>query len=240
MTALFVGANSDIAKATIAILQPNPDLVLLTRDTTRLPAEIQQQHECYNCNPCDLTEIMSCFESIIKNHQIHSVVNFCGNIMLKPAAMLTHSDWQQTIEINLNTAFNVAHATTKLIKKDCSLIFFSTAAVHLGLPNHEAIAAAKAGIEGLSKSIAASYAKQSIRSNVIAPGLIESNLSTPITKSERGKALSLSLHGLKRLGQPSDIASMVKWLLDPENNWITGEVIRIDGGLSTTKCYSNH
>lgn len=107
------------------------------------------------------------------------------------------------------------------------------------MPNHEAIAAAKAGVEGLSKSIAASYAGQNIRSNVIAPGLVQSNLSTPITNSKRGKALSLSLHGLNRLGEPKDIASMVKWLLDPDNNWMTGEVIRVDGGLSTTKCYPN-
>jgi len=237
---IFVGANSDIAKATLTLLVPNKNIVLLTRDANKLPNDIQSQYECYNCNPCQQEDLNQCFESILSQHSIQSVVNFCGNIILKPAATLTVSDWQQTIDINLTTAFNVAHVTTKLVKKDCSLIFFSTAATQIGLPNHEAIAAAKAGIEGLSKSIAASYAKQNIRSNVIAPGLIQSNLSTPITTSERGKALSLSLHGLNRLGEPKDIASMVKWLLNPENNWMTGEVIRIDGGLSTTKCYPNH
>jgi len=237
---VFVGANSDIAKATIALLDSNQTLVLLTRDTAQLPADIQSQHECYNCNPCQHEEVNTCFESISAKHNIDAVINFCGNIMLKSAAILTASDWQHTIEINLTTAFNVAHATTRLVKKDCSLIFFSTAAAHLGLPNHEAIAAAKAGVEGLSKSIAASYAKQNIRSNVIAPGLIQSNLSAPIIKSEQGKALSLSLHGLNRLGEPDDIARMVVWLLNPENNWMTGEVFRIDGGLSTTKCYPNH
>ncbi len=237
---IFVGANSDIAKATLTLLEPNKNIVLLTRDANKLPHDIQSQYECHSCNPCQQEELSQCFESVLAQHRILSVVNFCGNIMLKPAGTLTVSDWQQTIEINLTTAFNVAHVTTKCVKKDCSLIFFSTAAAHIGLPNHEAIAAAKAGIEGLSKSIAASYAKQNIRSNVIAPGLIQSNLSTPITTSERGKALSLSLHGLSRLGEPKDIASMVKWLLNQDNNWMTGEVIRIDGGLSTTKCYPNH
>lgn len=234
---IFVGANSDIAKATIRLMSGDQHLVLLTRDITKLPADFQEQYDCYNCNPCDHDEVNACFESISAKHDITGVANFCGNIMLKPAAMLTLSDWQKTIDINLTTAFNVAHATTKFIKKDCSLIFFSTAATQLGLPNHEAIAAAKAGVEGLSKSIAASYAKQNIRSNVIAPGLIQSNLSAPIIKSEHGKALSLSLHALDRLGEPSDIARMVIWLLNLENNWVTGHVFRIDGGLSTTKCY---
>ncbi len=237
---IFVGANSDIAKATLALLGATKNVILLTRDANKLPHDIQSQYECHSCNPCQQEDLTKCFESILAQHSIQSVVNFCGNIMLKPAATLTLADWQQTIDINLTTAFNVAHVTTKNVTKDCSLIFFSTAAAHIGLPNHEAIAAAKAGIEGLSKSIAASYAKQNIRSNVIAPGLIQSNLSTPITTSERGKALSLSLHGLNRLGEPKDIASMVKWLLDSDNNWITGEVIRIDGGLSATKCYPNH
>jgi len=236
---IFVGANSDIAKNTIKLLDANENLILLTRDTTKLPTELQNQYECFNCNPCLLEDVYNTFKSITANHSIDAVVNFCGNITLKSAAMLTTADWQQTMDINLTTAFNVAHATTKLIRKDCALIFFSTAAVHIGLPNHEAIAAAKAGVEGLSKAIAASYSQHNIRSNVIAPGLIESKLSAPILKSERGKALSMSLHALNRLGKTEDIASMVKWLINPDNNWITGEVFRIDGGLSTTKCYPN-
>lgn len=237
-TVIFVGANSDIAKATIALLESSTSPVLLTRDIERLPADIAEGYECHNCNPCQHSDVNQRFESIAAQHEVDAVVNFCGSIMLKPAALLTVDEWQKTIDINLTTAFNVAHATTKFIKKDCGLVFFSTAAAHLGLPNHEAIAAAKAGVEGLSASIAASYARQNIRSNVIAPGLIESNLTKPVTNSERGKALSLSLHALERLGQPDDIARLVVWLLNPQNNWITGEIFRVDGGLSTTKCYA--
>ena len=117
------------------------------------------------------------------------------------------------------------------------MVFISTAAASLGLPNHEAIAAAKAGVEGLSRSYAASYAQQNIRSNVIAPGLIESKLAKAIVGSERGKKLSLSLHGLNRLGQPKDVAQLIHWLLQPDNQWMTGETLRIDGGLSTVKSY---
>lgn len=232
---IFVGAGSDIAQATLPLIAKDVPVFLLTRDVEQLPEKIKSAYECMQCDPVDLQSVYTCFEKIIKDHKVDAVVNFCGSILLKPAALLTEADWHKTISINLTTAFNVANATTKLIKKDCALIFFSTAAASIGLPNHEAIAAAKAGVEGLSRSIAASYAKQNIRSNVIAPGLIETKLSQAIVKSERGRSYSLSMHGLPRLGQPDDVASILNWLLSPKNNWITGEVIRIDGGLSTLK-----
>jgi 3-oxoacyl-[acyl-carrier protein] reductase len=71
----------------------------------------------------------------------------------------------------------------------------------------------------------------------IAPGLVKTKLSRSIVSNERGRALSESLHPLGRLGDPGDVASMVCYLLDPKHSWITGEVIRIDGGLSTLKAY---
>ena len=90
-------------------------------------------------------------------------------------------------------------------------------------------------MEGLSRSLAASYAHLNIRSNVIAPGLVESKLAEPILRTEQGRKHSCNMHALKRLGQPQSIAKAIHWLLDSDNDWVTGEVIRIDGGLSTLK-----
>ena len=236
MTAsIFIGANSDIAQATLKKITEKT-VFLLTREPSKI-TPMGDNHTIIQCDPCDLDQVNQCFSSITQEHSIQSVVNFCGSILLKPAGMLNAKEWNNTIAINLNTAFNVAHATAKWIKKNCSVVFISTAAASLGLPNHEAIAAAKAGVEGLSRSFAASYAAQGIRSNVVAPGLIETKLSQSIVGSERGKNLSLSLHGLDRLGQPDDVAQLVEWLIQPSNNWVTGEVIRVDGGLSTVKSY---
>ena len=234
-TSIFVGGNSDIAQATLSLIS-DKSVVLLTRDPSQL-SPISPHHSVMACDPCDSQQVNQCFEAIAQQHTVDSVVNFCGSILLKPAAMLTDSEWHNTININLNTSFYVARATAKYIKKDCSMVFISTAAASLGLPNHEAIAAAKAGVEGLSRSYAASYAQQNIRSNVVAPGLIESKLAKAIVGSERGKKLSLSLHGLNRLGQPKDVAQLIHWLLQPDNQWMTGETLRIDGGLSTVKSY---
>lgn len=235
-TIILFGASSDIASAAIPTLSQNNKLILISRDKSSLE-EYKENHQVLQCDPTNFKDTEETMNSICKENKISGVVNFCGSIILKSAALLTEEEWDTTININLKTAFNIAHATTKYIKQDCSIIFFSTAAAHIGLQNHEAISAAKAGVEGLSSALAATYAAHNIRSNVICPGLVATKLSQHITKSEKGKALSESLHSLGRLGKPKDIASLLCWMLNPENSWITGESIRVDGGLSTTKTY---
>ncbi len=102
----------------------------------------------------------------------------------------------------------------------------------VGLANHEAIAAAKAGVIGLALSAAATYASNHLRVNVVAPGLTETPLTSAITSNEKSRQLSEQMHALGRLGQPQDIARAIVFLLDPQNNWITGQVLAVDGGLS--------
>lgn len=116
-----------------------------------------------------------------------------------------------------------------------SVVLMSSAAARIGLASHEAIAAAKAGVIGLAKSAAASYATQGIRFNVVAPGLVKTNLTRKIWESQRAAATSQAMHALGRLGEPDDIAALIAWLLDPDNTWVTGEVFSIDGGLSTVR-----
>ena len=233
---VLVGACSDVAQTAAKALDQH-DFVLVSRDVTRLPEELTEKYPSHSCDPCDYDAVAELFSTLSSQYEISAVVHFCGNTLLKSAAMISAKEWQSTIDINLNSAFNVAHAVTKYIAKNCSLVFFSTAAAHVGLPNHEAIAAAKAGVEGLSRSIAASYAKMNIRSNVIAPGLVQTKLTSAITKHERGRNLSLAMHALHRFGESEDIVAMIELLINPKYTWITGEVLRIDGGLSTVKQY---
>jgi NAD(P)-dependent dehydrogenase (short-subunit alcohol dehydrogenase family) len=125
-----------------------------------------------------------------------------------------------------------------------SIVLCASAAARLGLTSHEAIAAAKGGVIGLTLSAAATYARRNIRVNCVAPGLIESDLSksettTPviprITANEEALRASLALHGLGRVGTPDQVASAIEWLLNPENDWVTGQVIGVDGGLASVR-----
>ena len=132
----------------------------------------------------------------------------------------------------------VARAAADLMKKGGSLLFFSSAAANIGLSNHEAIAAAKGGLEGLVRSAAATYAKNNIRVNALALGLVESNLSNHIVSNPAALEISKKMHSIGRIGSPENIAKFATPLILDSSSWITGSIINIDGGLSTTKLVS--
>ena len=150
--------------------------------------------------------------------------------------MTRESDWHETIATNLSSAFATVRAAAKTMRKGGgSVVLMSSAAGRIGLASHEAIAAAKAGIIGLAQSAAASYATRNLRFNVVAPGLVTTNLTKKIWESERAAATSRAMHSLGRLGEPHEVASLITWLLDPTNSWMTGEVISMDGGLANVR-----
>ena len=114
----------------------------------------------------------------------------------------------------------------------------STAATRIGLANHEAISAAKAGIEGLALAASASYACKGIRVNCVAPGMTRTPLTAKLLENEMMAKASAGMHALGQIGEPNDIASAIEWFLDPEQSWVTGQVIGVDGGLSRIRSRS--
>lgn len=160
-------------------------------------------------------------------------VNLAGSILLKPAHSTSEEEWKTTLEQNLFTSFYLLKsAATRMRKGGGSIVLMSSVAARLGLSNHEAIAAAKAGVEGLTVSAAATYAPYKIRVNAVAPGLVKTPLSEKITSQEAALKASLAMHPLNRLGEPSDVASAICWFLDPAQGWVTGQVLGVDGGMS--------
>ena len=159
-----------------------------------------------------------------------------GSILLKPAHLTTEDDWAETMTQNLGTAFAAVRAASRVMRAaGGSVVLMSSAAARVGLPNHEAISAAKAGVIGLALSAAASYAGARLRFNVVAPGLVRTPLSARLTANEASLKASTAMHPLGRIGEPDEVASLVEWLLDPRNGWITGQVIGADGGLATVR-----
>ena len=131
---------------------------------------------------------------------------------------------------NLGSAFSVVRASVKAMKAGGSVVLCSSAVASHGLPNHEAIAAAKGAIAALTLSAAATYAPQNVRVNCVSPGLTRTPMTARITGNEAALKASTEMHALKRIGEPGDVARAIAFLLDPANSFITGQNLVVDGG----------
>jgi len=168
--------------------------------------------------------------------RIDGIANFVGSILLKPAHLTSLEEYKEQIELNLDTAFHTVKAAARpLMKHGGSIVLMTSAVARTGLKNHEAIAAAKGGVAGLMRAAAATYANRGVRVNCVAPGLVESRMSKPILSSEAGRKQSEKMHALGRVGTPDDVAPAVSWLLNPATDWVTGQIIGVDGGLGTVR-----
>jgi NAD(P)-dependent dehydrogenase (short-subunit alcohol dehydrogenase family) len=191
----------------------------------------------FTLDATDIEQVAACLEDARQTYgRVDGVANCVGCLLLKPAHLTSDAEWQTTLAINLTSAFAAVRAGAKtMLQTGGSIVLVSSAAARVGLANHEAIAAAKAGIIGLTLAAAASYAERGIRVNCVAPGLVRTPLTVRLTANEASLIASVALHPLGRIGEPSDVAAAMAWLLDPTHSWITGQVFGIDGGLATLR-----
>ncbi len=186
----------------------------------------------------DSASVDACINSAFQNHgRLNGVVNCVGSLLLKPAHTTTDEEWAGVLATNLNSAFYILRSAANRMMRDGggSIVLMSSAAAQRGLINHEAIAAAKAGVIGLAQSAAATYARYNIRVNCVAPGLTRTPLTEPLTRYEASLKASAALHPLGRIGEPEEVASAIRWFLDPQQSWVTGQVLAVDGGLSSVQ-----
>jgi NAD(P)-dependent dehydrogenase (short-subunit alcohol dehydrogenase family) len=167
---------------------------------------------------------------------VYGLVNCVGSILLKPAHATSEDEWHATLQLNLTSAFAAVRAAAKATgNAGGSVVLLSSAAARYGLANHEAVAAAKAGVIGLTLSAAATYAPKNLRVNCVAPGLVDTPLSARITGNPASLEASRSMHALGRIGSPAQVAAAIEYFLDPLNDWVTGQVLGVDGGLGSVR-----
>jgi NAD(P)-dependent dehydrogenase (short-subunit alcohol dehydrogenase family) len=190
--------------------------------------------------PLDATDfeaVSSGFRSAREHFgQVTGAALCVGSILLKPAHLTSLVEWEETVRLNLTSAFAVVRASAETMRSTGgSVVLMSSAAARIGLANHEAIAAAKAGVTGLARSAAATYASRGIRFNSVAPGLVQTPLAEGITGNEKALQASRALHPLGRIGEPGEVADLIAWLLSDRSRWVTGQEFGIDGGLGTVR-----
>lgn len=164
--------------------------------------------------------------------EFHGFVYCPGSINLKPFKMLSVDTFKEDMELNLFSMVSVLKGVIGRMAEGSSMVFFSTVAVQTGMPFHSSVAAAKGAIEGFTKSIAAEYAPK-IRANCIAPSLVDTPLAGRLLNNDKKRELMAERHPLKRFGKPDDIANLAVFLLGDDSTWITGQIIGVDGGMST-------
>jgi NAD(P)-dependent dehydrogenase (short-subunit alcohol dehydrogenase family) len=237
--ALVFGATGGIGAALCRQLVANNwHVTLAAREPGRLSSLASQiGADSLVTDATDSPSVDRCFSQVVNQHgQIDAVAHCVGSLLLKPAHATMDADWRQIIETNLTSAFFVLRAAVKAMRSTGgSIVLVSSVAGRRGLANHEAIAAAKAGLIGLTLSAAATYARHQIRINCVAPGLVRTPLAEPILRSESALKYSTALHPLGRIGEPDEVASAIRWLMQPEQAWITGQVLGADGGLASVQ-----
>jgi NAD(P)-dependent dehydrogenase (short-subunit alcohol dehydrogenase family) len=159
-----------------------------------------------------------------------------GNISLKPFHRFTEEDYLQDYKTQVIGAVKVIQDILPRLKLSASssIVLFSTVAVQTGFNFHSLISASKGAIEGLTKALAAELAPK-IRVNCIAPSITQTPLASSLLNTEEKITANGQRHPLGRIGQAEDVASLAAFLLSDSSSWITGQIIHVDGGISTLK-----
>ena len=214
-------------------------LVLGARDAARLGALAQETGaKAFTLDATDADAVGSLVDLAVETYgRIDGAANLVGSILLKPAHATSAAEFDETLTLNLKTAFYLVRAAAKAMQANRepaggAIVLMSSVAGSVGLANHEAIAAAKAGVEGLARAAAATYAPKGVRVNAVAPGLVRTPLAGRLVATEQAVAASAQLHPLGRIGEPDDLTDALAFLLDRQRSgWVTGQTLAVDGGI---------
>ena len=228
------GLGSDLARRLSAAGWQVAGYARSAEKLAALRAELPALHalECDATQPAQVDAAVAA--TVAHFGRLDAYVHCVGSIFLKAAHLTKPEEWHRVLDLNLNSAFYGLRAAVGPMQTQGggSIVLLSSVAAQTGLPGHEAIAAAKSGINGLVLAAAASYAPRNIRINAVAPGLVDTPLATPLLASEQARAFSEKMHPLGRVGRPANITSLLVWLLTPEADWVTGQIWSVDGGLA--------
>lgn len=167
---------------------------------------------------------------------IDSLVYCPGSINLKPFTRIQASEFVADFNLQVLGAIKIIQAVLPRLKNSdqASILLFSSAAVQTGLNFHSQVSTSKGAIEGLTRALAAEFAPK-IRVNCVAPSLTDTPLAHSLLNTEQKKEANAQRHPLKRIGTPEDIANLAQFLISDKSGWITGQIIHIDGGISTLR-----
>ncbi|MBK6641089.1 MAG: SDR family oxidoreductase [Bacteroidia bacterium] len=228
---LVAGGTSGIGKEIVRqLLLSNHRVYVFSRNIPE--PELQLEGALYFQVDCTDSKIV--FPNI--TDALHGLVYCPGTINLKPFKSLKDDDFYMDWNVNFWGAVKMLrnYLPALQLSGNASVLFFSTVAVQTGMVFHSSIAAAKGAIEGFARAMAAELAPV-VRVNVIAPSLTDTPLASRLINHETKLQSAKERHPLKRIGSASEVASLALLLLDERGSWITGQILKVDGGISAIK-----
>ena len=225
-TTLIIGASSGIGKALAnKLIKERENVISISRNLPDASFSHYYQHDILSNEDLPKTE-----------ETIDGLVYCPGSINLKPFRTLKQQDFENDFKLNVLGAIKSIQAYTQNLQlsKNASIVLFSTVAVQTGMSFHSSVSVSKGAIEGLTKALAAEFSPK-IRVNCVAPSLTSTPMADKLINTPEKLEASNSRHPLKRIGTPEDMANTIEFLLSKNSSWITGQILHVDGGMSSLK-----
>jgi NAD(P)-dependent dehydrogenase (short-subunit alcohol dehydrogenase family) len=234
-TCLIAGASGGVATALATILRAEGwRLALVGRDRRRLaPVGADVAIEADVSSEAGARAAFDAAKAAF-GRAPDAVVNCAGAVLVAPIGRTGESQYRDCLSANLDTAFFASKAYIADLqseKRGGALVFFSSVAAGIGVANHPAIAAAKGGIEALTRALAADGAALGLRVNAIAPGLMETPATAKFVSGDLARRAVSAQYPLGRHGAAEDAAALAAFLVSPNAGWISGQIIAVDGGF---------
>ena len=238
-TAIVTGGSRGIGAAICKLFAQNgANIALLYAGNTQKAEETKEtllaldvKAEAYQCNVADAEQVAQVCKQIIKDFgSVDILVNNAGITKDKLVPMMKIPDFDSVVDTNLKGAFYMIKQIYPVFMKQKSgkIINVSSVSGLMGNPGQTNYSASKAGLVGLTKSVAKELASRNVCCNAIAPGFVATDMTENLSENN-----ALVDHiPMKRFAQPEDIAKLALFLASDQSDYITGEVIRIDGGLA--------
>ena len=224
---LLIGGSTGIGYELSQKLKENNNIFISTRNQDKF------NHPNIKTNELDLDKE---FETDWLPEHLDGFIYLPGTINLRPFKGLKPSVFIEDFNINVMGCIKILQKVLPKIQaaENPSIVMFSTVAVKIGMPFHSSVSSSKGAIEGLTRSLAAEFAPK-IRVNAIAPSILDTPLAEKFLNSETKLENSRNRHPMKEIGSPKDISEVVKFLLEDNSKWMTGQIIPFDGGMSSVK-----
>ena len=228
-----VGGHSSVAKQLYVELDHTRTFVAISRHTEPI-----DNVNLIFADAVDPQQMEAAVAQVLEKFgRIDEYIHLVGSILIKPLHQTSLQQWHDTLNTNLNSVFYGLRAVIPAMvrQKQGNIVLVSSVAALLGLANHEAIAAAKGAVAALVPSLACTYAPSNIRVNGLAPALVNSQMAQSLVNNELAMKATLEMIPLKRIATPTDVAAAIAFLCSEKSEFINGQVLPVDGGMSNVR-----